>query len=565
MSSSSHPLPERFLFRRVLGKGGVGEVLLVRDTQRGEEVALKYVRLAETPTDAVEAEKNGTRLQRELAGEAPHVPQVYEEGEDSEFYYFVMEYVAGQDLSDLLQKGPLAEDRAVHIAVQIFDLLARLHSFTSEIGGRRLFEVIHGDIKPENIRLQEGDRVRVIDFGIAKQLSLTHNYTKNLFGSVSYLPPERLEHGRIDIHSDLWAAAVVLYTMVGGHPPYSATTLEGVERQIRAHQLLPLPETCSRDLRWIINKSLSFDVKRRYSSAAAFRDDLQKLLDKEFLEPAPAPALVTGPSAITQPTRPPVPSPSPETRKTTAPSPPVPPPLPPPPQVQPSPPKQPAIRVRPAPSPTRPAAGTGKMPRALWLILPLLSLLAAGYFLSRDGQQPTPEVQPPLVSEPILEVSSQDRARRLFSQGQEALTEAETLTGARAEEKRAEAQSAFEEAARLDEEWPDPLVGQARALVNGDPPDPQKFEALRKEARRRGSRDSQVFSTVLADAYLEAGKRLLNRAGPAGGPYDKNVLWNSFLNLEQAVSNYEQAGDQGTRYSEARRLKNEVAGIYANL
>ena len=76
--------------------------------------------------------------------------------------------------------------------------------------------IVHGDIKPENIRIQDGDRVRVLDFGIAKHLSQTRRFTVNLFGSLPYTPPERLERGAVDRHSDLWAVGVVLYLMVSG-------------------------------------------------------------------------------------------------------------------------------------------------------------------------------------------------------------------------------------------------------------------------------------------------------------------------------------------------------------
>lgn len=581
---SSHPRPDRFEFLRVLGKGGGGEVLLTRDRERDEPVALKFVRLAEAEADLVQAERNGAQLQWELARIAPQVPRVFEEGEDSEFFYYVMEYVAGKDLSDLLRKGPLPEDRAIHIATQLLDLLIHLHSFTREIAGRKLFEVVHGDIKPDNIRLQEGDRVRVIDFGIAKQLSLTRNYTRNLFGSVPYLPPERLEHGRVDIHSDLWAVAVVLYYMVSGHLPHQGTTPEAVEQNILAHKIEPLPGTCSRSLKWIISKSLSFDVERRYPTAAAFRQDLQELRDKGSVDPAPKAPVQR--SETTQPTRAPVAPPSMPTTRTPPPPPSqeaVPPPvLPPPgkPQIplpappSPAPPssplKRPAVSVRPLRSPVaaKPAAGARKKLRELWLLLPLLGVLAAGYFLWPDGQRQPPEDPEPPVSEPAPEDNPQDRARLLYSQGQAALTEAEELTGADAEEKRAEAQAAFEEAAREDEEWPEPVIGLARVLVNGDPPVPETFEALRKEARKRGHGDSRIFSALLADAYLAAGKRLMEQAGLEGGPYEPKLLEEAHENLDGAVHSYEEAGDldsAASRYSEAWNLRNKVAETIANL
>lgn len=291
---------------------------------------MKSVRLAEVKADVAEAEKNGARLQMELARIAPHVPRVFDEGEDGEFYYFVMEYVAGRDLSKVLEENPLPENRAIAIAIQLFDFLARLHSFTSEIGGRKKFGIIHGDIKPENIRLQDGDRVRVIDFGIAKQLSLSRSYTKNQFGSLPYLPPERLEHGMVDIHSDLWAAAVVLYSMVSGRMPYAGTTEDTVIRKIQTHDIASLPATCSRSLQWIIYKSLDFEIDRRFPTAAIFREHLEILRDGGSLDNVSQHS--TPKSATTQPSQPAQPPPDPpqpepakarstETRRTVSPSP----------------------------------------------------------------------------------------------------------------------------------------------------------------------------------------------------------------------------------------------------
>src|SRR4051795_918654 len=103
-----------------------------------------------------------------------------------------MEYVAGDDLSQRLARGPLPEERAASIACQLCDMLEVCHNFSAEVGGRKFYGIVHGDIKPENIRLQEGDRVRVLDFGIAKHLSQTRRFPVTLFASLPYPPPERL-------------------------------------------------------------------------------------------------------------------------------------------------------------------------------------------------------------------------------------------------------------------------------------------------------------------------------------------------------------------------------------
>ncbi|HXO41580.1 MAG TPA: serine/threonine-protein kinase, partial [Thermoanaerobaculia bacterium] len=270
----------RFEVRDFLGRGAIGDVLLSWDPREERLVALKVVRAAKTDPEMLEAEKNGLSLQAQLAAVAPQVAAVYEQGQDGDFFWVAMEYVAGTDLSEVLARGAVPEARAVGIALELVSMLEICHEFSAEIGGRRIFGIVHGDIKPENIRLQDEDRVRVLDFGIAKHLSQTRRFTVNLFGSLPYTPPERLERGVVDRHSDLWAVGVVLAAMVSGRRPFPGNTPEELEQAIR-HGVppLPLPDGCSPGLSHVVEKSLAFDVGRRYQTAAELEADLAALRD----------------------------------------------------------------------------------------------------------------------------------------------------------------------------------------------------------------------------------------------------------------------------------------------
>jgi hypothetical protein len=274
----------RFEIRDFLGRGAIGDVYLAWDPRLGSEIALKLVRTRKTDRDMVAAERNGTALQAALARVAPQVAAVYEQGDQDGFYWVAMEYVAGDDLAAVIEReAPLAEDRAVRIALQLCEMLEMFHEFSIE--GRR--GIVHGDLKPENIRLQDGDRVRVLDFGIAKHLSQTRRFTVNLFGSLPYTPPERLSSGRVDAQSDLWAVGVILYLMVAGYPPWSGDDAEELESRIRrGDPPAPLPESCSPELKKILYRVLASDPERRYPSAAALRTDLEAWRDGR-LSPEP--------------------------------------------------------------------------------------------------------------------------------------------------------------------------------------------------------------------------------------------------------------------------------------
>jgi serine/threonine protein kinase len=269
-----------FEIRGFLGRGAIGDVHLAWDPERQAEVALKLIRTQHADPEMLQAERNGVAIQDQLAAVAPQVAAVYEHGEDGDFFWVAMEYVNGCDLSQELDQGPLSETRAVLIARQLCAMLEICHRFSAEIAGRRIAGIVHGDIKPENIRLQENDRVRVLDFGIAKHLSQTRRFTVNLFGSLPYTPPERLDRGAVDRHSDLWAVGVVLYLMLSGRPPFEGANAEELERKIRRGEPpAPLPAEISPKLKKIVQKSLAFEVTRRYSDAAEMKADLDAWLE----------------------------------------------------------------------------------------------------------------------------------------------------------------------------------------------------------------------------------------------------------------------------------------------
>ncbi len=268
---------ERYVIQRLLGRGSMGEVYLAHDTDFNREVALKMVYHGQEieDRDILEAERLGAELQRRLAGVDPRVVIVARHGEFNGDLFIEMEYIPGEDLSTALARSPLTAPHAAHVAIELCSMLENLQSFTTEIDGKRFAGVVHGDLKPKNIRIATNGAIKVIDFGIAKALSHTRKQTMNLFASAAYCSPERLETQNMDAQSDLWAVGVLLYQMIAGRLPFDETSRERLERRILGYQpLTPLPASCPQALARIVTKMLARDASQRYPSAAEAKADL---------------------------------------------------------------------------------------------------------------------------------------------------------------------------------------------------------------------------------------------------------------------------------------------------
>ncbi len=267
----------KYQIRQKLGRGGMADVYLAQDTQLGYSVALKLIEhSADADTrEAIAAERRGAELQARLAAIDPRVVRVYDCNDTDGYFFVAMEYIDGQDLAELMDKRPLAVEFAADVAIAVAGTLEHAHNLRVEIEGREFCGIVHGDIKPKNIRIDAHGEVRVLDFGIAKALSLSRKLTRNEFGSVPYASPERLEAGEVNALSDLWSLAVMLYEMVTGMQPYHAGTTELLERMIRSNIAPPpAPDPCPEALRKILIKAMAPEPEARYQSARALADDL---------------------------------------------------------------------------------------------------------------------------------------------------------------------------------------------------------------------------------------------------------------------------------------------------
>jgi Protein kinase domain len=273
----------RYEIVRLIGRGAMGLVYLARDTELNRQVALKVVQIVDAgDQDILDAERVGAELEKRLASVDKRVVPVNRYGNIGTDLFIEMEYIEGEDLSALIDRGPLQPGFAVHIATELCDLLENLRTFTTEIGGRQFSGVVHGDLKPKNIRINSQNYVMVLDFGIAKALAETRGFTTNLFASTAYCSPERLDTQHIDRHSDLWSVGVLLYQMISGRLPFDAPTRERMERRIRSYDGPdPLPESCPAPLSLIIRKMLARNPEYRYQSAMEAKADLIRFRNGE--------------------------------------------------------------------------------------------------------------------------------------------------------------------------------------------------------------------------------------------------------------------------------------------
>jgi len=265
---------------RQIGHGGMAVVFLAVDTRVNQQVALKLVQHGtdREAMEIVDAERFGAELQKRFSERGSHVPAVYDYGvdEDSGYFYVAMEYLDGENLSDLVSHGPLPPVRATAIARDLARFLEDAHDFEAVVNGRNLQSLLHLDLKPRNVRITSKNKVKVLDVGTAKALSLSRKVTRNDFGSVAYLSPERLETGEVDARADLWALGVVLYEMIRGIPPFQATDTRRLERLILSRRPPPPLEGCPAGLAAIVAKLLDPRQAERYQTAREIRDDLER-------------------------------------------------------------------------------------------------------------------------------------------------------------------------------------------------------------------------------------------------------------------------------------------------
>jgi eukaryotic-like serine/threonine-protein kinase len=262
----------RYEILKVLGRGGMGEVLLAQDENLGRRVAIKrpFKSALEEGLARFQVEARAATLRH------PNIPAVYEMGEQDGLPYIAMEFVEGRTLKEIIETG------------QPVDLMTKLNiieQVCSALGYAHQNGVIHRDIKPANIIVQADGVAKIIDFGIAKvqdmegKTGLTQ--TSQVIGSLHYIAPERFKGGHFDGRADIFSAGVTLFKFLTGEEPFTggeATASYKIVNEAHtplSHYLQDYPSALDE----IIAKSLAKNPEDRYTTAEDFADALHEVTE----------------------------------------------------------------------------------------------------------------------------------------------------------------------------------------------------------------------------------------------------------------------------------------------
>jgi formylglycine-generating enzyme required for sulfatase activity len=246
-------LAARYTTERVLGKGGMGEVLLATDTRLNRKVAIKRM-LGKAAKSRTAASRFLTEAQSIAQLDHDNIVDIYDYGRDHDGPFLIMQYIGGGSLLDRCQQGALPLEEAVELTCQLCDGLGKAH----EAG------VIHRDIKPANVLLTTDGVAKLTDFGLARQDAADTGQTMAgaVLGTLDFMPPEQRRDATLtDARSDLWSLAATLYQMVTGEPP-------------RVIDLGDVPQ----QLRKTLSRALKTKKNDRFQTAREFRDALQSCL-----------------------------------------------------------------------------------------------------------------------------------------------------------------------------------------------------------------------------------------------------------------------------------------------
>ena len=271
--NEGHLLNERYKIIKKVGGGGMANVFLARDTILDRDVAVKALRM-----EYANDQEFIARFDREAHSASslshPNIVNIYDVGGEDHVMYIVMEYVDGMTLKEYIQRfGPIETSEALDIMRQLTSAIAHAHEN----------DIVHRDIKPQNILINRFGQIKVTDFGIAIALSATSlTQTNSIVGSVHYLSPEQARGGMATKKSDIYSIGIVLFELFTGKIPFSGQSpvsialkhLQSDTPSVRRYNQ-DIPQSVEN----IVLKATAKDPFHRYMSIYEMEEALETALD----------------------------------------------------------------------------------------------------------------------------------------------------------------------------------------------------------------------------------------------------------------------------------------------
>jgi beta-lactam-binding protein with PASTA domain/predicted Ser/Thr protein kinase len=260
----------RYRIVRKLGSGGMATVYLAEDQELGRRVAIKILNERHANDDQFVE-----RFRREAKNAAglshPNIVSIYDRGEAEGTYYIAMEHLQGRNLKELIAaRGPAPVHIAVETTRQVLAALSHAHK-----NG-----IVHRDIKPHNVMVDDDRRVKVTDFGIARAGASQMTEAGSIVGTAQYLSPEQARGAGVDQRSDLYSVGVVLYELLTGAVPFTGDSPVEIAMK-HLSDTPPAPSELNEDvppeLDMVVMRALAKDPGRRYQSAEQMDADLERV------------------------------------------------------------------------------------------------------------------------------------------------------------------------------------------------------------------------------------------------------------------------------------------------
>ncbi|OUE27957.1 Serine/threonine-protein kinase PK-1 [Clavibacter michiganensis] len=286
-------LDGRYQVRSRIARGGMATVYVATDLRLERRVAVKVMHghLADDSAFRdrfIQEARSAARLAH------PNVVNVFDQGQDSDMAYLVMEYLPGMTLRELLQEYErLTPEQTLDILEAVLSGLAAAHKAG----------IVHRDLKPENVLLADDGRIKIGDFGLARAVSANTATGQALLGTIAYLSPELVTRGIADTRSDIYAVGIMMYEMLAGEQPFKGEQPMQIAYQ-HANDQVPTPSTANAsvpvELDELVLWATARDPEQRPRDARALLDELyavQNRLDARSGDPAPLQRTVVFPSA----------------------------------------------------------------------------------------------------------------------------------------------------------------------------------------------------------------------------------------------------------------------------